>query len=125
MNVKIYNNKSNKNIINKQIELLKEIQFNFKDDSDISNPVLILKNYVSGNYCFIPELKRYYYITRIDLMNGGFYRLYLEIDVLMTYKDEIINAEFYSVDGVNVTLNNEIDVTGSIDYEQFLLILGG
>ena len=125
MIVKIYNNKSNKNIVNKKIEEVQEISFNFKDDSDITNPILILQSYKSGNYCYIPELKRYYYIDRIELMNGGFYKLYLEIDVLMSYKDEIINADWYSVNGVNVTISNEIDYNSLIDYEQFLLTIGG
>lgn len=125
MIVKVYNNKSNKNIVNKKIEKVQEITFDFKDDSDITNPILILQTYKTGNYCYIPDLKRYYYIDRIELMNGGYYKLYLEIDVLMSYKDEIINADWFSVDGVNVTIPNEIDYNSLIDYEQFLLIIGG
>ena len=125
MIVKVYNNKSNKNIVNKKIEEVQEISFDFKDDSDITNPILILQSYKTGNYCYIPDLKRYYYIDKIDLMNGGFYKLYLEIDVLMSYKDEIINADWYSVNGVNVTIPNEIDYNSLIDYKQFLLIIGG
>ncbi len=125
MIVKVYNNKSNKNIVNKKIEKVQEITFDFKDDSDITNPILILQTYKTGNYCYIPDLKRYYYIDRIELMNGGYYKLYLEIDVLMSYKDEIINADWFSVDGVNVTIPNEIDYNSLIDYKQFLLIIGG
>ena len=125
MIVKVYNNKSNKNIVNKKIELIQEITFDFKDDSDITNPILILQTYKTGNYCYISDLNRYYYIDKIELMNGGFYKLYLEIDVLMSYKDEIINADYYSVDGVNVTIPNEIDYNSLVDYDQFLLIIGG
>lgn len=125
MIVKIYNNKSNKNIVNKKIEEVQEISFDFKDDSDITNPILILQSYKSGNYCYIPDLNRYYYIDKIELMNGGYYKLYLEIDVLMSYKDEIINADWYSVNGVNVTIPNEIDYNSLVDYEQFLLTIGG
>ena len=125
MIVKVYNNKSNKNIVNKKIEEIQEISFDFKDDSDITNPILILQSYKSGNYCYIPDLKRYYFIDKIELMNGGFYKLYLEIDVLMSYKDEIINADWYSVNGVNVTIPNEIDYNSLVDYEQFLLTIGG
>lgn len=125
MIVKVYNNKSNKNIVNKKIEKIQEISFDFKDDSDITNPILILQSYKQGNYCYIPDLNRYYYIDKIELMNGGFYKLYLEIDVLMSYKDEIINANWYSVNGVNVTIPNEVDYNSLIDYEQFLLTIGG
>lgn len=125
MLVKIYNNKSNNNVVNKTLELIQDINFKFKDDSDITNPILILKSYVSGNYCFIPDLNRYYYIDRIELMTGGFFKLYLEIDVLMSYKDDIIGAEWYSGNGVNVTIPNEVNYNSLVDYEQFLLTVGG
>ena len=125
MVIKIYNNKSNKNIVNKEIEEIQEISFDFKDDSDVTNPILILQSYKQGNYCYIPDLNRYYYIDKIDLMNGGFYKLYLEIDVLMSYKYEIINADWYSVNGVNITIPNEVDYNSLVDYEQFLLTIGG
>lgn len=124
MLVKIYHNKSNNNVINKKIEEIQEISFNFKDNSDITNPILILQSYKTGNYCYIPDLKRYYYIDRIELMSGGFYKLYLEIDVLMSYKTDLINGEWYS-DGKNVIINNEIDYNSLVDYEQFLLTIGG
>lgn len=125
MLVKIYHNKSNNNIVNKKIVEVQEISFNFKNDSDITNPILILQTYKTGNYCFIPDLKRYYYINNIELMSGGFYKLYLEIDVLMSYKNDLINGEYYSVDGTNIIINNEIDYNSLVDYEQFLLTIGG
>ena len=125
MIVKIYNNKSNKNIVNKKIELIQEISFDFKDDSDITNPILILQSYKSGNYCYIPDLKRYYYIDKIDLMNGGFYKLYLEIDVLMSYKDEILNADYFSEDGGIFEVKNSIDWGSIYNPNKFILIIGG
>lgn len=124
MLVKIYHNKSNNNVINKKIEEIQEITFNFKNDSDITNPILILQSYKTGNYCYIPDLKRYYYINNIELMSGGFYKLYLEIDVLMSYKNDLISGEWYS-EGINVIINNEIDYNSLVDYEQFLLTIGG
>lgn len=125
MLVKVYNNKSNKNVVNKKIEEVQEISFNFKDDSDITNPILILKSYKSGNYCYIPELKRYYYIDKIDLMNGGTYKLYLEIDVLMSYKDEIMNADYFSEDGGIFVIKNDVDWESLYNPNKFILIIGG
>ena len=125
MILKVYNNKSNKKVVNKTIKEVQEIDFIFKDDTDITHPILILQSYQSGNYCYIPDLNRYYYIDKVIIMNGGFYKLYLEIDVLMSYKNEIMNADWYSVNGVNVTIPNEIDYHSLVDYEQFLLTIGG
>lgn len=125
MKLKIYNNNSNNNVLNKKITLVQELDFNLKSDNSILQPILILKNYTSGNYCYIDELKRYYFINDVRLLTGGLYELHLDVDVLMTYKDEIINAEWYSVNGVNVTIPNEIDYNSLVDYEQFLLTIGG
>lgn len=125
MKLKIYNNNSNNNVLNKKITLVSELDFNLKSDNSIMQPILILKNYVKGNYCYIDELNRYYFINDVRLLTGGLYELHLDVDVLMTYKDEIINAEWYSVNGVNVTIHNEIDYNSLVDYEQFLLTIGG
>ena len=125
MNLKIYNNNSNNNVLNKKITLVNELDFTLKSDNSILQPILVLKNYTSGNYCYIDEFHRYYYIKDVRLLNGGLYELHLDVDVLMTYKDEIINAEWYSVNGVNVTIPNEIDYNSLVDYEQFLLTIGG
>lgn len=125
MKLKIYNNNSNNNVLNKKITLVSELDFNLKSDNSIMQPILVLKNYVKGNYCYIDELKRYYFINDVRLLTGGLYELQLDVDVLMTYKNAIINAEWYSVNGVNVTIPNEIDYNSLVDYEQFLLTIGG
>lgn len=125
MIVKIYNNYSNINVINKKIEFLKEIKFTFKDDSDITTPILLLKTYIEGNYCYIPDLKRYYYIDKIELMSNGIYKLYLIVDVLMSFKTEILNSNWRLTDSDNFIIKNDIDYNSLINYDQFLLIVGG
>jgi len=125
MKLKIYNNNSNNNVLNKKITLVNELDFNLKSDNSIMQPILVLKNYTKGNYCYIDEFKRYYFINDVRLLTGGLYELQLDVDVLMTYKNAIINAEWYSVNGVNVTIPNEIDYNSLVDYEQFLLTIGG
>ena len=123
MKLKIYNNNSNNNVINKNITLVNEIYFNFKSDNSILQPILILKNYTGGNYCYIDDLKRYYFINDVRLLNGGLYELHLNIDVLMTYKNEIMNNPITT--SKVVKLNNEIDFTGLYDFKQYLLMIGG
>ena len=125
MKLKIYNNNSNTNVLNKNITPVNELDFTLKSDNSIMQPILVLKNYTSGNYCYIDEFNRFYYINDVRLLNGGLYELQLDVDVLMTYKDKIINAEWYSVNGVNVAIPNEIDYNSLVDYEQFLLTIGG
>jgi len=123
MKLKIYNNNSNNNVINKNITLVNELDFNLKSDNSILQPILVLKNYVKGNYCYIDEFNRYYFINDVRLLTGGLYELHLDVDVLMTYKTEIINNPITT--RKIVKLNNEIDFTGLYDFTQYLLMIGG
>lgn len=123
MKLKIYYNNSNGNVINKNITLIKEIDFNLKSDNSILQPILILKNYTEGNYCYIEEFNRYYYINDVRVLKGGLFELHLNVDVLMTYKDIIINNPITTKKVVK--LNNEIDFTTLYDFTQYLLMIGG
>lgn len=123
MRLKIYNNNSNNNVINKNITLVNEIDFNLKADNSILQPILILKNYEGGNYCYIDEFERYYFINDVRLLNGGLYELILNVDVLMTYKNEILNNPITTRKVIK--LNNEIDFSNLYDFKQYLIMIGG
>ena len=123
MELKIYNNNSNTNVMNKNITLVSTLDFSLKIDNSILQPVLILKNYSNGNYCYIEEFKRYYYITDIKLLTGGLYQLQLEVDVLMTYKDIIMNNPITTSKIVKIV--NDVDFSSLYDFTQYLLMIGG
>ena len=123
MELQIYNNNSNNNVLNKKITLIDTLEFNLKADNSILQPILILKNYSSGNYCYIKEFRRYYYIADIRVLTGGLYQLQLEIDVLMTYKNKIMTNPITTQKIVKIP--NEVDFNGLYDFKQYLLMIGG
>ena len=123
MELKIYHNNSNTNVLSKNITLVDTLDFSLKKDNSILQPVLILKNYVDGNYCYIKEFNRYYYITDIKLLTGGLYQLHLEVDVLMTYKDVIMNNPITTSKIVKIV--NDVDFSSLYDFKQYLLMIGG
>ena len=123
MKLQLYNNNSNTNVLNKKITLVSTLDFSLKIDNSILQPVLILKNYSSGNYCYIEKFKRYYYITDIKLLNGGLYQLQLEVDVLMTYKDVIMTNPISTSKIVKIV--NDVDFSNLYDFKQYLLMIGG
>ena len=123
MELKIYNNNSNNNVLNKNLTLVDTLEFNLKIDNSILQPVLILKNYSQGNYCYIKEFKRYYYITDIKLLTGGLYQLQLDVDVLMTYKEIIMNNPITTHKIVKIV--NDVDFSSLYDFTQYLLMIGG
>ena len=71
----------------------------FEKGQDICNPVIrIVTSGTLGsyNYAFIHELDdRYFFVNKIVSVAQGVTDLYLEVDPLATYKDEILKQDFY------------------------------
>lgn len=67
---------------------------NFKDDTELINPVLILSDFDASvvNYVYIPSLDRYYYVTGVTF-SEGYYYVALHVDVLMSFKESIKNQD--------------------------------
>ena len=91
MNVILYNNKSDKRQLVKNITEIKTISATAKGDINIISPTLIIQNtdMTNINYCYITELKRYYFLTNYTYITGQRIELHCNVDVLMSYSDEI------------------------------------
>lgn len=91
MNVTLYNNKSDKRNLIKNITQIKTVTATAKGDISVISPTLIVNftDMKDINYCYISELNRYYYIKNFTYLTGKRIQLNLEIDVLMSYADEI------------------------------------
>ena len=66
-----------------------------KDDTNLMTPTFILKTdslVYNSNYVYCSFTSRYYYIESIDALKGGRIAINCKIDVLYTYKDEILNS---------------------------------
>lgn len=63
----------------------------FREESSLVNMNIIIQQATipSFNYVYISILNRYYYVTDIASVRYGLWRIRLEVDVLMTYKDAI------------------------------------
>ena len=65
-----------------------------QNDFDITNFDLLIKNSnfnLEYNYCFIPDLNRYYFIENIEKMNGSIYKIRITVDVLKSFSSQIEN----------------------------------
>ena len=65
-----------------------------QNDFDITNFDLLIKNSsfnIDYNYCFIPDLNRYYFIENIEKMNGSIYKIRITVDVLKSFSTQIEN----------------------------------
>lgn len=93
----LYKLESADNVINKTMVEPLAMDITLRRGVDIVAPVLRIV-YSAGvspneyNYCHIPELERFYFIRDIQSINSGIWELYLECDVLESYKTEILSC---------------------------------
>ena len=77
----------------------------FKKDTSIINPVFIVGAIKDNtepmgtvgwwrkfNYCYCPNLERYYFISNIVFQKTGLVELQCDVDPLMSFKDDILNS---------------------------------
>lgn len=97
MNAYLYYNKSDKRYMNKSLEAITydggadHIDVEFKEDTSITDPTFILRTQskvLEGNYIYVPNLNRYYYINDYVVSHQRIY-INCHVDVLMSYRNEI------------------------------------
>src|SRR5574344_383330 len=89
-----YTTHSKENEINKTLQSPVEVNANINvSELDVLRPQFLIKTAdISGNYIYISKLNRYYFIdTKTNVDNVHTY-LTLRCDVLMSWKDEIMNS---------------------------------
>lgn len=92
MEVILYKNSSENNVIGKSLAQIKSVEANLKNDVSIINPTFILyytDNILQSNYCFIPKFNRYYFIDEIIPITGDRNIIKCRVDVLESFKDDI------------------------------------
>ena len=94
MKVDFYKTTDNVKTINKTLNLVNTVDLVFRQSVDEQNPVIIMSidNLKDANYIHIPVFNRYYFISDVDNYTANLVRLHLTTDLLMTYKDIILNT---------------------------------
>lgn len=95
MNITLYKNTSDNNVLNKNITSYGNKDVKLKNETNIISPALILMGDISSdiNYVYIPKWNRYYYITDKTSLNNGMYEIQCRIDVLMSHKNNILSSD--------------------------------
>lgn len=95
MTITLYSNASEINAVNKELTELVTITGTLREQSSIIDPVISIESidqYLSSaNYAYIPEFGRYYFITGIESVRNSLWRLSFHVDVLYTYKEQILS----------------------------------
>lgn len=144
MDIKLFKTKSPNNAINKVLKNQTIKSIKWKDDFSIINPVITLNGTISiydFNYCYIPLFKRYYFINDIIQFPNKIYKLYLECDVLESFKHDILQSQcfishqlknnpFYDDNSYKNEMKKEVNTYYSnteisLENTQLLVTLGG
>lgn len=91
MKIRLYNNSSPKKKLHKDLSLVDTLTGSLKERCDLINPSIMIEGSTvpSGNYAYIPEFGRYYYITKVTSERATLWRLDMHVDVYMSYETAI------------------------------------
>lgn len=92
MTIFTYENVSEPIVMNKTLHNKKEIDGIFRNDFNVMYPVFDIasENLPNFNYIFIPDFARYYYVDSVQNLLNGLWSISCSVDVLMSYKNQIL-----------------------------------
>lgn len=100
VNIVLYNTSSDRRRVNKSLQEVVTISdVSLKEDTSLLNPSFVLtKSKVltfDFNYLYCEYFKRYYYCDAPILRAGGIIEIPCHVDVLMSFRDDILNHNAY------------------------------
>lgn len=122
MELKLFQNKSSENTINKDLTLIATKNINLKQSTNLYETFLFLKNDKATDYSkinYAKMLNKFYFVSYETIANDNFIRLNLKEDVLETNKDFILNS-YADIIGKS-TPNNVRNIQTSKEVETFKL----
>lgn len=95
MEILFYNNMSDSRKINKELIAGDICEGQLRDSVSIMNPVVRVEadGIIRYNYAYIPEFQRYYTITDRTCVREDIWDITMEVDVLMSFRNDIINLQ--------------------------------
>ena len=95
MEIILYTTGSERHALRKVLENELDLTGSLRGESSVINPSFLIEvqNPSQYNYCFIPEFNRYYFITNITSVRTNIWRIDCNVDVLMSYQEQILNLD--------------------------------
>ena len=97
MTILLYNSTAELNVLNKSgnLTLVTTLTGTLREGCNVRDPQILveLNSIPNFNYAYIPELSRYYFVRDIDNVNNKLWILKLHVDVLMTYRTQILQLK--------------------------------
>lgn len=93
MEVQFYYCNSDSRVINKNLIPGPKFEGQARDEMDIMSPIIRFDtpDIIQYNYAYIPQFKRYYYVTNRNAFRDGLFDVTFGVDVLMSFRGDISN----------------------------------
>ena len=111
--VSLYNSSAESNVVNKTSKLTDagSLSGTFRGEVSVTNPSITFyfRGVPTFNYVYIQKFSRYYYVTALTNISNNLWRADLKCDVLMSFKNQILNLYCVIARQENVYNDNLID----------------
>lgn len=143
MEIVLYKNESEKNKIGKVLTNPVEIIGTLREQTSIMKPYITIEHDdpTDFNYVYIEEFGRYYFVDDIVIIRNGFLGVSLSVDVLESFKNQILqqrvivnksqsDTNYYLPDeNLKVNVKTKTDIinfsNGFLESGEFILITAG
>lgn len=111
--ITLMNNQQELNKISKTPATVMSVTGSLRENTDIVDPQINIEyngTLTNVNYMYIAEFHRYYFITKIESIRTGLWRVYAHCDVLKTYSQAILGTKAVisrSESDYNLLLNDQ------------------
>ena len=122
MEVIFYYNLSDDRAINKSLSGARTFDGELRDEINVMSPVVRFENdgVLRYNYAYIPSLQRYYSIKERTCYRQGIWDVSFEVDVLMSFRNDILNLNAVVDKQSNSVIGNEFIDDGSLVSENVM-----
>lgn len=95
MTITMMETTSPSNKINKALKTITTLTGALVNEASLIDPVIEIESETvpRGNYAHIPDFNRYYFITNVESVRTGLWRVSFHVDVLKTYASQILANE--------------------------------
>lgn len=144
MEISLFVNSSERQAINKILSSGISLLGSLRSETSVINPSILIEhnNPSSFNYCYISDFNRYYFITNITSVRTNLWRIDCAIDVLMSFKEQILalnvivgnntafdDESYYDGEAWQTLVKTKSDVlmfpNGLLDSGEYILITSG
>ena len=116
MDIKLFYNSSDNRCIKKTLQGEFNITGTLRDEASIISPTIVIQiaESIRFNYAYIPAFKRYYYINNVESVRTGVWKVYMEVDPLMSFKTDILALKVVAAKQSLITNGDEYIDDGSL-----------